>query len=59
MKVDIHLRQTSQSFTYDAINAYQKGDLYCVLLRREDGIIVHKYPLSTVFRIIEEYDTKS
>ena len=35
-------------------NTYTKGDLFCVYLDNEK---VHKYPIDTIFRIVEDYGT--
>jgi len=56
MKVEIQLKETSQNIIYpDAINTYQKGDLFCVYLSNGK---VHKYPLRNIWRIIEDYNNK-
>lgn len=48
--VEIHRNETSLPIVYkDVTNAYTKGGMYCVLVRGE----VHKYPLETIFRVIE------
>lgn len=50
MNVDIHLYSQSAPVTVaDAINAYQKGDMYCVLTKGR----VYKFPLVHIFRITE------
>jgi hypothetical protein len=50
LKVEIHRNETSQPIVYrEADNAYTKGEMYCVLMGGE----VHKYPLSSIFRVIE------
>lgn len=53
MKVKIELKETSQGIELDAVNAYTKGDLYCVYLASGK---VQKYPLSNIWRITEDYD---
>lgn len=55
MKVEIHRNETSQPIVYDALNAYTKGQVYCVLIETEDGKVVHKYPLCSIFRVVEGY----
>jgi hypothetical protein len=51
MRVEIHRNETSLPIVYaSADNAYTKGQMYCVLV---DGA-VHKYPLCSIFRVIEE-----
>lgn len=51
--VRIWLKETSQPLEYDAENAYQKGDFYCIYIL--DAGLVHKYPIANVWRIEEEY----
>jgi len=51
MKVKIDLIETSQAIEIEAINTYTKGNLYCVY----DGEKVIKFPLSNVWRIVEDY----
>ena len=56
MKVIVHRNETSQPIKYEAENAYTKGNMYCVLLKDEDGDRkVHKYPLESIFRVVEGY----
>lgn len=51
MKVNVHLYSQSQPVVLEeVVNAYQKGDLYCVL--KSDGS-VYKFPLIHIFRIKE------
>ena len=58
MKISIHRNETSQPIVYDnAVNAYTKGGLYCILTGTGNNKIVHKYPLVSIFRIIEEEAT--
>ncbi len=52
MTVTIHLYTQSKPLEYEGVrNAYQKGDLYCVMLI--NGSVV-KIPLLHIFRITEE-----
>ncbi len=52
MEVRVHLYTQSEPIVItDARNAYQKGDLYCVMLN--DGKTVHKFPLQHIYRITE------
>lgn len=55
--VSIQRDRSSQPITHkNAVNAFQKGDLYCVMIKHEDGTHSSvKYPISTLFRIIEDY----
>lgn len=55
MKVQIHLKETSQVIVHDAENTYQKGDFFCVKVNKE----VFKYPIANIWRIIEEYALQS
>jgi hypothetical protein len=53
MNVEVHLTSQSQPIKYsNVINTYTKDGLYCLLL---DTNKVHKFPVSTVFRFIEDY----
>ena len=56
MIVKIQRNETSQPIVYDAVNAYTKGPMYCVLLEKNGQLISHKYPLVSLFRVIEEYN---
>ena len=52
MEVRVHLYTQSEPVVItDVKNAYQKGDLYCVMLN--DGLTVCKFPIQHIFRIIE------
>lgn len=55
MQIEIQRNETSQPITYQAINAYTKGPMYCVLFKKDGKRITHKYPLCSLFRVIEEY----
>ena len=51
MTVNVHLYTQSQPVVLeDVVNAYQKGDMYCVL--KDDGA-VYKFPLMHIFRVKE------
>lgn len=57
MEIRVHLYSQSEPVVMtDVQNAYQKGDLYCVMLN--DGKTVHKFPLQHIFRITELSATK-
>lgn len=56
MKIQIHRNETSQPIKLDAINAYTKGQMYCVLLEVDGKRTVHKYPLCSIFRVVEDYE---
>jgi hypothetical protein len=52
MEVRVHLYTQSEPIVItDVRNAYQKGDLYCVMLI--DCKTVYKFPLIHIFRIKE------
>lgn len=55
MKIEIHRNETSKPLVYEAINAYTKGPMYCVLVENDKKIMVHKFPLCSIFRVIEDY----
>jgi hypothetical protein len=53
MRVSIHLVSQSQPIVRsDAMNTYVKAGLFCVY--RSDGT-VEKYPLESLFRVVEDY----
>ncbi len=56
MKIEIQRNETSQPIVYDAMNAYTKGPMYCVLFEKDGKRITHKYPVCSIFRVIEEYN---
>lgn len=56
INVRIDLIETSQCLTYEALNTYTKGPFYCVY--KTDGVVV-KHPLSTIWRVTEEYGESS
>lgn len=57
MTIEIQRNESSEPIIYnDVINAYTKGNLYCVLFVNSQGKrVTHKYPLCSLFRIIEDY----
>lgn len=57
MRIEIQRNETSQPLVYeDVVNAYTKGNMYCVLIIKDDKRITHKYPLCSLFRVIEDYN---
>lgn len=46
---------SAQHIYENAINAYTKGPLFCVLFEKDGQRVVHKYPLASIFRVIEDY----
>jgi hypothetical protein len=57
MTIEIQLKESSLPQIYEnVINAYTKGPVYCVLFVNTVGKrVTHKYPLISIFRIIEDY----
>lgn len=56
MKVEIQRNETSSPIVYEeALNAYTKGPMYCILFIKDGQRVTHKYPLCSIFRIIEGY----
>lgn len=56
MRIEIQRNETSEPIVYDsAINAYTKGPMYCVLFIKDNERKTHKYPLISLFRVIEDY----
>ena len=51
MKVEVHLKHQSQPIVCENVrNAYQKGDLYCVMYVTG---MVDKFPIRDIFRARE------
>ena len=56
MTIEIQRNETSLPITYTSvINAYTKGQMYCVLFEKDGGRKTHKYPLCSIFRVVEDY----
>lgn len=61
MRIEIQRNETSQPLVYEnALNAYTKGCMYCVLFEKKNKKgkikrITHKYPTCSIFRVIEDY----
>lgn len=58
MKVEIQRIESSQPIVYeDVVNAYTKGKLYCVMFvsQKTGERMTHKYPIRTIFRVVEDY----
>lgn len=56
-KIEIQRNESSYSIVYEnVINAYTKGNLYCVFfVNSKQERVTHKFPLCSLFRIIEDY----
>ena len=56
-KIEIQRNESSYPLVYtDVINAYTKGNMYCLLFEKEGKRITHKFPLCSLFRVIEDYN---
>jgi hypothetical protein len=57
MRIEIQRNETSNAIVYEEVlDAYTKGPMYCVLFVNRDGDrVVHKYPVCSLFRVIEQY----
>jgi hypothetical protein len=56
VKIQIQRNETSQPIVYEnAVDAYTKGPMYCVLLVIDGQRVTHKYPLASLFRVVEDY----
>lgn len=57
MKIEIQRERSSFPIVYDnVINAYTKGPLYCVLFEKDGKRVTHKYPVASLFRVVEDYE---
>lgn len=60
MRVQVHTAASNDPITYlNALFAYQKLDMYCVGFMEDGERKVHKYPMSTLFRTVEDYPVHS
>ena len=60
MKIEIQRNETSYPIVYKTVeNAYTKGNMYCIMFIKDGKRVTHKYPLCSLFRVVEDYnDTK-
>jgi hypothetical protein len=56
MRIEVQRNETSQPLVYDAINAYTKGPMYCLIFEKDGKRVTHKSPLCSLFRVIEDYN---
>lgn len=57
MNIEIQRNETSFPIVYEnVLNAYTKGPMYCILFEKDGKRVTHKYPLSSIFRVIEDYE---
>lgn len=57
MKIEIQRNETSFPIVYeDVLNAYTKGPMYCLMFEKDGKRVTHKYPLVSIFRVIEDYN---
>ena len=56
LTIEIQRNESSLPLKYEnVINAYTKGGLYCILFEKNGERVTHKFPLSSIFRVIENY----
>jgi len=56
MTIEIQRNESSLPIVYDnVLNAYTKGKLYCVLFEKDGQRKTHKYPINSLFRVVEDY----
>lgn len=59
MRIEIQRNETSYPIIYkEVLNAYTKGNMYCILIDKGGKRITHKYPLCSLFRVVEDYNIK-
>lgn len=57
MKIEIQRNETSYPIIYENVdNAYTKGNMYCIMFTKESKRVTHKYPLCSLFRVVEDYN---
>ena len=57
MRIEIQRNESSYPIVYDnVINAYTKGNMYCILFEKDKKRVTHKYPLCSLFRVVEDYE---
>ncbi len=57
MKIEVQRNESSFPIVYDnVINAYTKGPMYCILFEKDGKRVTHKYPVLSLFRIVEDYE---
>ena len=58
MRIQIQRNETSFPIVYDDVdNAYTKGHMYCILFVKDGELVTHKYPMESLFRVVEDYGT--
>ncbi len=56
MRIEVQREESSLPIVYDdVLNAYTKGKLYCILFEKDGERKTHKYPISSIFRVVEDY----
>jgi len=54
--IEVQRNETSNPIVYkDVINAYTKGPMYCILFLKDGKRVAHKFPLCSLFRVVEMY----
>lgn len=56
-KIEIQRNESSYPIVYENVeNAYTKGNMYCVMFIKNGERVTHKFPLCSIFRVIEDYN---
>ena len=56
-KILIQRNESSYPIKYEnVINAYTKGPMYCLMFLKDGKRVTHKFPLSSIFRVVEDYN---
>ena len=57
MKIEIQRNESSYPLVYEnVVNAYTEGPMYCVMFLKDGERVTHKFPLCSIFRVIEDYN---
>ena len=56
-RIEIQRNESSFPIVYEGVlNAYTKGPLYCVLFEKDGKRQTHKFPVASLFRVVEDYE---
>ena len=54
MKVLMSMKETGGCFEFkNVVNAYTKGNLYCIMTQTKKKVTIHKYPMANIQSIAE------
>lgn len=57
MRVKIQTNELSQIITYEnVIDCYTENQLYCIIFIEDGKLIKHKYPLQSLFLVVEDVE---